>query len=153
MDCTDRKLISDLETFGTNKNVQVSYIEELYSQCQLKRALNEIPSDFFIWGSPSIRLTNKTRFTRMVDVQQIAVKVEVGIATSLNSSVCGFASRCARWEVELCKYSKGWEGYTRDALGGELLSIYDNNFLDVGVRGLMPVGSERSHCDGSGQQF
>jgi hypothetical protein len=117
------KLISDFETFGANKNVQVSYIEE------------------------------KTRFTRMVDVQQIAVKVEVGIATGLNSSICGFASRCARWEVELCKYSEGWERYTRDALGGEFLCIYDNNFLDVGVRGLMPVGSERSHCDGLGQQW
>jgi len=152
MNCTDCELVSDFETFGANKNVQVSYIKELCSQCQLKRALNEIPSDFFIWGSHSIRLTNKTRFTRMVDVQQIAVKVEVGIATSLNSSVCGFASRCARWEVELCKYSKGWEGYTRDALGGDFLSIYDNNFLDVGVRGLMPVGSKRSHCDRLGQQ-
>ena len=86
----------------------------------------------------------------MVDVQQVAVEVEVSIATGLNSSVCGFASGCARWEVEFRKYSKGWERYTRDALGGEFLGIYDNNFLDVGVRGLVPVGSERSHCDGLG---
>ena len=31
MNCTDCKFISNLKAFGANKNVQVSYIEELYS--------------------------------------------------------------------------------------------------------------------------
>jgi hypothetical protein len=86
----------------------------------------------------------------MVDVQQVAVQVEVGIAAGLDSSVGGFAGRCARWEIELCKYGKGWERDSGDALGGEFLGVYNDNFLDIRVRGLLPVGSERSHCDSLG---
>ena len=82
----------------------------------------------------------------MVNVQQVTVQVEMSVAACLNGGVGRFAGGRARREIELCKDSKRWEGNARDALGGEFLGIYDNNFLDVGVRGLMPVGSERSHC-------
>lgn len=83
----------------------------------------------------------------MVDVQQITVQTEVSVAAGLNSSVGGFAGSGARREIELCKYGKGWKRNSRDALGGKLLGVYDDNFLNVRVRGLLPVGSERSHCD------
>lgn len=86
----------------------------------------------------------------MVDIQQIAIKVEVGIAAGLDGSVGWLTGGCARWKVEFCVYSERREGDARDALGGELLGIHDDDFLNVRVRGLVPVGSERSHCDGLG---
>lgn len=82
----------------------------------------------------------------MIDVQQIAVQVEMSIATSLHSSVGGFADARARREIELCVDSKRRERNTRDTLGGEFLGVDDDDLLDLGVGGLMPVGSERSHC-------
>jgi hypothetical protein len=88
----------------------------------------------------------------MVDVQQITVQAEVGITASLDSSVGGLAGGCARREIELCVYGKGWKGDPRDALGSEFLGVYDDNFLNVWVRGLLPVGSERSHCDSFGRK-
>jgi hypothetical protein len=82
----------------------------------------------------------------MVNVQQVTVQVEMSVAACLNGSVGRFAGGRARREIELRKDSKRWEGNARDALGGEFLGVHDDDFLDVGVRGLVPVGSERSHC-------
>ena len=81
----------------------------------------------------------------MVDVQQIAVQVEVSVAASLDGRVRGLIGRGARWKVELCKHGKGREGNSRDALCGELFGVDDDDLLDVGVGRLLPVGDERSH--------
>lgn len=51
MNCTDCKLISDLEAFGANKNVQVSYIEELYANVN-SRELKRNPQGLLHSGVP-----------------------------------------------------------------------------------------------------
>lgn len=81
----------------------------------------------------------------MVDVQQIAVQVEVSVAAGLDGRVRGLIGRGARGEVELCEHGKGGEGNARDALCGELFGVDDDDLLDVGVGRLLPVGDERSH--------
>jgi hypothetical protein len=96
--------------------------------------------------SPSNWSTNESGFARMIDVQQIAVQVEMRIATSLHSSVCGLADARARRKFELCKDGKGRERNARDTFGSEFLGVDDYDLLDLGVGGLVPVGSERSHC-------
>jgi hypothetical protein len=97
-------------------------------------------------GSPSSRSTNESRLARVIDVKQITVQVEMRITTCLHSSVSGFADARARRKFEFCKDRKGRERNTRDALGGEFLGVDDDDLLDLGVGGLVPVGSERSHC-------
>lgn len=81
----------------------------------------------------------------MVDVQQIAVQVEVSVTTGLDGRVRGLIGRGAGGKVELCKHGKRGEGDARDALCGELFGVDDDDLLDVGVGRLLPVGDERSH--------
>lgn len=81
----------------------------------------------------------------MVDVQQIAVEVEVGIAAGLDGGVGGLRGRGAGRKVELGEDGEGRESDAGDALGGELGRVLDD-FLDVGVRGTVPMGDERCHC-------
>lgn len=81
----------------------------------------------------------------MVDVQQVTVEVEMSIPSSLDSGVGRLAGGRAGREVELCKDGKGGQVDARDALCGEFLSVDNDDFLYVGVGGLVPVGSERGH--------
>lgn len=82
----------------------------------------------------------------MVDVQQVAVQVEVRVAAGLDGRVRGLIGRGAGGEVELCKDGKGRQGDARDALCGEFLGVDDDDLLDVRVGRLLPVGDEGSHC-------
>lgn len=56
--------------------------------------------------------------------------------------------RClgARREVEPGKQRKRGERDAGEALCGEFSLVDDDDFLDVGVRGLLPVRSKRGHC-------
>lgn len=81
----------------------------------------------------------------MVDVQQVAVQVEVSVPAGLDGRVGGLIGRGAGGKVELCEHGKGREGDARDALCGELFGVDDDDLLDVGVGRLLPVGDERSH--------
>ena len=145
MRVTNCELIANLETLGSNENVQVSYIKELYPCVNPSYRFLKDGGFSTSGASPSSRSTNESRFARMVNVQQVTVQVEMSVAAGLNGSVSRFAGGRAGGEVELCENCKWWERNARDALGGEFLGVHDDDFLDVWVRGLVPMGSERSH--------
>jgi hypothetical protein len=89
-------------------------------------------------------LTNERGLARVVDVEQIAVEVEVGVTASLDGRVGRLRGGSARREVELGENGEGRESDARDALGGEFGRVLDD-FLDVRVGGTGPVGDDGCH--------
>jgi hypothetical protein len=81
----------------------------------------------------------------MVDVHQVRVEVQVLVTAHLNRGICGLVGRGAWWEGELGEEGVGWERHAGDGSCGELSGRGAEDLLDLGMRGLGPVGSEWCH--------
>lgn len=95
-----------------------------------------------MWGEGQV--TDKRRFTRVVNIQQVTVEVEMPIASHLHSGIRGLWGFCAWRKVEPGKQRKGRQSDAREALGGEF-GLVDDDLLNVRVRGLLPMRSDGSH--------
>lgn len=91
--------------------------------------------------------TDKRRFTRVVNVQQVTVEVEMSIASHLHRGIRGLRGFRARRKVQSGKKGKRWESNAGEALGGEFSLVENDDFLNVGVRWLLPMRSKGSHGD------
>lgn len=88
--------------------------------------------------------TDERGLAGVIDVQQVAVEVEVGVATRLDGGVGGLLGGGAGRPGEAGEDGKGRERDAGDALGGEL-GLVDEHLLDGRVGGLLPGGGERRH--------
>ena len=102
--------------------------------------LERKPGSGLLWWD-----TDERGITRVVDVQQIAVEVQVLVTAHLDGGVGRLVGRGAWWEVKLGEDGEGRQGHFGDALGAEL-GLVDDDLLDIGVGGLNPVWRERGHC-------
>jgi hypothetical protein len=82
----------------------------------------------------------------VVDVQQVAVEVQVLVTAELNGSVGRAVGQGTRRECHLGVECKGGERHPGDALGGEL-GIVDDDLLDVRMGWTVPGRGEWS-CHG-----
>lgn len=89
--------------------------------------------------------TDKGRLAAVVDVEQIAVQVQVLVTAILNRRVRGLGGIRAGRKVEAGIKAPGRHGHLGEALGLEL-GFVDDDLLDLGVGGLNPVRRERGHC-------
>ena len=69
------------------------------------------------------------------------------VRPDLDRRVRGLVGQGAGREGQLGEVAEGGEADLGDALGAEL-GLVNQDFLDVGVRGLRPVGRERCHREG-----
>lgn len=76
----------------------------------------------------------------MVNINQITIQIQMFISSHLYRRIRRFLSACARWESHFCEESERWEGDAGDGLGGEFVGVCEEDFLDLGVRGLRPGG-------------
>lgn len=81
----------------------------------------------------------------MVDIQQVAVEIQVLVTATLDGSIRRLVGRRAGGELELGKQRKGRQSNLGDALGREL-GLVDDEVKTVRVGGLDPVGLDGSHC-------
>ena len=136
---TDSKLIAGLETLGTRQDVKVGRIEDLIA--------HTAQSFGSLWMDPHHPRggTNEGRFTRVIDVQQVAVQVQMLAAANLDRGVRSLAGEGAGRKVHLGEEAKRRQGHLGEALGGKL-RLVDDDLLDVGVGGTGPEGGDRCHC-------
>ncbi len=80
----------------------------------------------------------------MVNVQQVTVEVEVRVPASLDSRIGGLIGIGARRKGKLGKDGKWREGDAGQALCGEG-GLVDDDFLDLEVGRLRPVGGDGRH--------
>lgn len=80
----------------------------------------------------------------MVDVQQIAVQVQVLVTATLDGRIRRLLGRRARGVLELGEQRKGRESNLGDALG-RVLGLVDDEVKTVRVGGLDPVGLDGCH--------
>ena len=88
--------------------------------------------------------TDKRRLAAVVDVQQVAVEVQVLVTAILNRRIRGLGGIRAGREIEAGVQTPGRDGDPGEALGLEL-GLVDDDFLDFGVGGANPVRRERGH--------
>jgi hypothetical protein len=91
-------------------------------------------------------MTDKRRFTGVVNVQKITVQVQMLVSSHLNSCVCWLRCNSARRKCHLGEDGKGRECHSGQALGG-VLGFIDDDLLDVRVGWLSPVRLDWSHGD------
>lgn len=89
-------------------------------------------------------MTDQGRLARVVNVQQVAVEVEVAVLGHLDGGVGGLVGGGAGREGHLGEEAKGRQGHARQALGREL-GLVDDDLLDGRVRRLLPVRLEGRH--------
>lgn len=82
----------------------------------------------------------------MVDVEQVAVEVQMLVFAHLNGSIGRLVGQGARREVQFDEQAKGRHGHFGQALGHEV-GTADDDVLDVRVGGLLPGGLEGGHCE------
>ena len=92
-----------------------------------------------------VEQTDKRWLTRVIDVQQVAVEVQVAMLADLHRGIGRVLGHSAGRKVELGIDSKGRQGHLGQALGGEFGAV-DDDPLNGRVGGLMPMGGERAHC-------
>lgn len=91
--------------------------------------------------------TNKRRLAGVVNVQKVAVEVQVLVPANLDCGVGGLFGKGARRECHLGKDGKRSKRDLGQAFRGEL-GIVDDDILDVRMRRPSPVGSKWRHmCD------
>lgn len=81
----------------------------------------------------------------MVDIQQIAVQVQVLVTATLDGRIRRLLGRRARGVLELGEQRERRQGNLGDALG-RVLGLVDDEVKTVRVRGLDPVGLDGCHC-------
>lgn len=93
--------------------------------------------------------THQGRFTRVVQVQQVAVQEDVAVAADLHRGVGRRADEGARREGHVGEDAKGGDADLGQALGGEvpLVGAAEDDLLDRGVGGLVPVWFQRGRHD------
>lgn len=139
----------------SDQDVQVAHIEDLNMAAEYtltraaqmprqSRSSTATPLPPITHKAPG-GFTNERGLARVVDVQQVAVEVEMGVAARLDGGVGGLRGGSAGRKVELCEDGERGEGDARDALCGELGRVL-NDLLDVRVGGTVPVGDEGCHC-------
>nr|pir hypothetical protein B9J10.210 [imported] - Neurospora crassa [Neurospora crassa] len=89
-------------------------------------------------------ITYKRRLARVVDVQQVAVKIQVLVTATLDGSIRRLLGRRAGGKLELGEQRKGRQSNLGDALGREL-GLVDDEVKTVRVGGLDPMGLDGSH--------
>lgn len=75
----------------------------------------------------------------MVDINQIAVQVQMRISTALDRGVGRLCRGRRRREIDLGEETVGRDGHLGEGLGSEC-RLVDDDFLDVAVGGLRPGG-------------
>lgn len=78
----------------------------------------------------------------MIQVEQIAVQVEMLVLVHLDRGVSRFLGPSARRKIHLGKQAERRHCHLGQALGGEF-SIIDDHLQGLRVRGLLPMGLER----------
>jgi hypothetical protein len=75
----------------------------------------------------------------MVNINQIAVQVQMRIPPLLDSGIGGFARWRGGREIDLGEHAVRCDGDFGERLGGECCGV-DDDFLDGAVGGLRPGG-------------
>jgi hypothetical protein len=92
--------------------------------------------------------TNDTRLTAVVYIHQIAVQVDVFIASYLHRCIGRLGGFGAGREGELCEEGVRRKGDLGDGLCGEVTWVRrDDDLLNGRMRGLRPVRSKRCHFE------
>lgn len=118
------------------------------------------------------RKTYEGRFTRMIDVQQVRIEIQMCVCICLDSGISSFWGIGTWWKVlglwsvttqglyperscigggeyHFCKNSKRRKGNLGDGFGGISIFIFAvDYFLDVWVRRLRPKGFDGCHLWG-----
>lgn len=81
----------------------------------------------------------------MVNVQQIAVEIQVLVLAHLHRGIGRLAGHGARRKLELGEQAKRRHRHLGQALGHEVGATGDD-ILDVRVGGLLPGWRKRCHC-------
>lgn len=102
------------------------------------------------WTRTSVkRNTNNARLTRVIDIHQITIQIQMLVPSHLHSGISWFLSLGTWWEAHLRVESVGWEVDFGEGLGGEVLGVgREDHFLDGGVGRLGPGGREGCHSYG-----
>lgn len=83
----------------------------------------------------------------MIEIEQIAVEVEVPVLARLDRGIGRVFGPSAWRKVHLGKQAEGRQCHLGQTLGGELM-IIDDHLLNSRVRGLFPMGLQRRrHVD------
>ena len=84
----------------------------------------------------------------MIDIHQVRIEVQMLVPAHLDCGI-GWSVGGRAWrEGQLREEAVRRERHAGDGASGELGGGGDEDLLDLGMRGLSPVGSERCHCDG-----
>lgn len=167
---TNSKFVAGLEALWSDEDVHVPSVKYLFQSTSLLRYLTsftsistpdfrrvtpllatprvdrvERPSSVAIEYNSRTGTTDKRRFTRVIDIQQIAIQIKMAMPAHLHGGVRRLVGNSARREGELRKDSKRRQCHLGVAHGGELLLV-DDDFLNGRVRGLLPVRGEGGHC-------
>lgn len=96
-----------------------------------------------------LHIENEGRFTRMIDVQQVRIEIQMCVCICLDSGISSFWGIGTWWKVHFCKNSKRRKGNLGDGFGGISIFIFAvDYFLDVWVRRLRPKGFDGCHLWG-----
>ncbi len=88
--------------------------------------------------------TNQARLAAMIDVNQVRIKVQVGVSAHLNGSISRIQCSCTRGKRHLGEQAKRCHGDFGDGFRSEALFTNDD-FLDFSMGRLLPMRGERCH--------
>lgn len=74
--------------------------------------------------------TDKRWLAGVVDVEQVALEIQVAVPAELHGSVRGLVGNGTGWEIHLGKEAERCEGHARQAPGCEFRMV-DDDFLYV----------------------